>query len=56
MCVKLSPRDLNPDFCPSYPTSIYICRVTTVLRESSGVSNLQHRKNEALLRIKDFKP
>ena len=29
MCVKLSPRDLNPDSCPSHPTSIYIYKVTT---------------------------
>ena len=27
MCVKLSLGDLNPDYCPSYPTSIYTCKV-----------------------------
>ena len=28
MYVKFSPRDLNPDFCPSHPTSTYYCKVT----------------------------
>ena len=27
MCVKLSLGDLNPDYCPSYPTSTYTCKV-----------------------------
>ena len=32
MYIKLSPRDLNLDFCPPHPTSIYTCGVTTALR------------------------
>ena len=27
MCVKLSPKDLNPDSCSLYPTNIYTYRV-----------------------------
>ena len=29
MCVKLLPRDLNPDSCHPHPTSTYTCGVTT---------------------------
>ena len=28
MCVKLPPRDLNPDPYPPHPTSTYTCGVT----------------------------
>ena len=27
--MNLSPEDLNPEFCPQHPTSIYIYEVTT---------------------------
>ena len=36
MCVKLPPRDLNPDPYPPYPSSIYTYGVTTALRVRSG--------------------
>ena len=32
MCVKLSPRDLNPNPCPPHLTCTYICGVTIALR------------------------
>ena len=28
MCVKLISKNLNPSFCPPYPTSTYTYRVT----------------------------
>ena len=40
MCVKLYLRDLNPDPCPSHPTNIYICGMTTAPRVRGG--ELQH--------------
>ena len=39
ICVKLPPKDLNPDPYPPHPTSIYICGVTTASRVSSGSIN-----------------
>ena len=36
MCVKLPPGDLNPDPCPTHPTSTYTCGVTTAPRVCSG--------------------
>ena len=36
MCVKLPLGDLNPGLCPPYPTSIYICGVTTTPKMRSG--------------------
>ena len=32
MCVKLPPRDLNPDPYPPHLTSVYTCEVTTTPR------------------------
>ena len=32
MCMKLSPKDLNPDLCPPHLTSIYTCGVTITSR------------------------
>ena len=31
MCVKLLPRDLNPDPYPPHSTNTYTCKVTTAL-------------------------
>ena len=36
MCVKLPPRDLNPDHCPPHPTNTYTCEVTTAPRVRGG--------------------
>ena len=36
MCVKLLPRDLNPDPCPPHPINTYIYGVTITLRTCSG--------------------
>ena len=36
MCVKLSPKDLNPDLYPLHPTSIYTYRVTIAPRVCDG--------------------
>ena len=36
--MKLSPRDLNPDPYPPYPTSTYTCRVTIAPRVCGGES------------------
>ena len=53
MCVKLPPRDLNPDPCPPHPTSTYTCGVTIALRVCGGSSVIfklypQHILNWAL--------
>ena len=34
--MKLSPEDLNPDPCLSYPTNTYTWRVTTTPRMRDG--------------------
>lgn len=34
--MNLSPKYLNPSFCPLYPTNIYTCRVTTVPKMDGG--------------------
>ena len=31
VCVKLPPKNLNPDLCPLQPTSTYTCGVTITL-------------------------
>ena len=36
MSVKLPIGDLNSDSYPSYPTSIYTCKVTTALKVHGG--------------------
>ena len=36
MCIKFPLKDLNPDFCPPSPTSIYTCGVTTAQRVRGG--------------------
>ena len=36
MCVKLSPRDLNPDPYSLHPTDTYTCEVTIALRVCGG--------------------
>ena len=36
MCVKLPPRDLNPDPYPPHLTSVYTCEVTTTPRVYNG--------------------
>ena len=38
MCVKLLPKNLNPDLYPLHPTSTYTCGVTTALRVPGGLS------------------
>ena len=51
MCVKLPlenlKKDLNLGLYPPYPTSIYICRVTTALRVCGG--KLRHNQMEYIL-------
>ena len=42
MCVKLSPRDLNPDVCPQHPKSTYTCGVTTAQRVCDGKSTVNY--------------
>ena len=37
MCVKFLPRDLNPGFYPSHPTSTYTFEVTIVLKICSAI-------------------
>ena len=32
MCIKLPPKDLNPNIFSLHPTNTYICRVTIVLK------------------------
>ena len=36
MCVKLPPRDLNPDPCPLHPTNNYSYGVIIALKVCSG--------------------
>ena len=36
MCVKLPPRDLNPDPYPSHSTSTYTCEVIIAPRVCNG--------------------
>ena len=36
MCVKLSPKDLNPNPYPPHPTSTYTCGVTIAPRVCGG--------------------
>ena len=36
MCVKLPPKDLNPNSCPSHPTSTYIYKVIIAPRVCNG--------------------
>ena len=46
MCVKLPPRDLNPDPYPLHPTSTYTCGVTTAPRVYGGNQNYRLDERE----------
>ena len=45
MCVKLSPKNLNPGLYPPHPTSTYTCRVTIAPRVYSDTTFLENIKN-----------
>ena len=46
MYVKLSPKDLNLDLCPSHPTSTYTCGVTIALRVCGGQEHILKKKKK----------
>ena len=46
ICVKFSPRDLNPGPYPPHPTNTYTCGVTIVPRVCNGVKLLNWKGNK----------
>ena len=53
MCVKLLPKDLNPDPSPPNTLNTYTCGVTIVLRMCSGLICLSLKpKNELKFKFK----
>ena len=57
MCVKLSPRDLNPDPYPLHFTNIYTYKVTTISKvcgDGSGFLCLEVYNDESSIQLLNY--